>query len=587
MTRRNLTKSNSPAFVTLDELAAQVADGDRFGVGGHHFARLPIALLRNIAALHKKKLAYTAWAGGLALEVLLEAGAVASIDLCFSSLDIFGLPPRFRAAAEAGALPVRDWTALAMIEALRAAQQNLPSRSFQLPEGSAMLELVPGAQAVADPLSGEAVGVIPPLVLDTLVLHAPRADASGNVQIVGARALDLAMVGAARKVLVTVEEIVPVGSLAAAGRQTVITRNQVSAIALVPGGAWPCSCLPFYATDYAALASAFEGGETLADALALPEAGVPAHLGRAVRIRPADLPARFPAIHTAPAAPTIDEILAVRLAAELDDESFASAGAVSPLANVAYRLAKATHAPKMMLATLSCGHLDIAASPMLLSALESLDAETAAAHAGGDDTYSAYYQAGSVTHEIIGAAQVDRLGRVNNLAIRKKNGGLLRLPGQGGMADVANMHRNYALYVTRHSTLSLVESVDFASSGRGLLTASERIAAGYRPGSAQVFTDLCIFRLDEATRELVVTEILPGSSREAILAATGFTPEFAPDCRDTAMPDPDILEILRRQIDPLGLRRLEFVGARDRGGLIAEILAADRHLIDELGGQQE
>ncbi|MBN9016378.1 MAG: CoA-transferase [Rhizobiales bacterium] len=584
MNRQNLVKSNTPAFVDLPTLAGMVADGDRFGVGGHHFARLPIALLRSIAALHKTNLAYTAWAGGLALEMLLEAGCVGSIDLCFSSLDIFGLPPRFRACAEAEAVPLRDWTALAMIEALRAAQRNIPSGAFQLPVGSAMMERVPGARTVADPLVGEPIGAIPPLALDTVVLHAPRADASGNVQIIGARALDIAMVGAAKQVLVTVEEIVPVGTLGAAGRQTALTRNQISAIAVVPGGAWPASCLPFYATDYAALAAAFESEAPLAESLALPEAGVPAHPRRAVAIRAADLPQRFPAILPAPAAPTIDEIMAVRLAAELDDESFASAGAVSPLANVAYRLAKATHAPHMMLATLSCGHLDIAPSPMLLSALESLDAETAAAHAGGDDTYSTYYQAGAVTHEIIGAAQVDRLGRVNNLALVKKSGGKLRLPGQGGMADVSNMHRDYAIYVTRHSPLSIVDEVAFASSGRGLLSAAERAAAGYRTGRAQIFTDLCVFRLDAETRELVVAEIMPGASREAIGSASGFTPRFAADCREIALPDADILDILRRQTDPLGLRRLEFVGARERGGLIASILAEDRRLVEQYAG---
>ena len=50
--------------------------------------------------------------------------------------------------------------------------------------------------------------------------------------------------------------------------------------------------------------------------------------------------------------------------------------------------------PDMIIATFSCGHLDIAPSPMILSLIESLDAETAVAHAGGDDSYSAFYQAG-------------------------------------------------------------------------------------------------------------------------------------------------------------------------------------------------
>ncbi|MBB5753740.1 CoA-transferase [Prosthecomicrobium pneumaticum] len=589
----SLVKPNRPVFTDLDGLAARVGAGGRFGVGGHHFARLPIALLRAVAARGVTGLRYTAWAGGLPLEILLEAEAVASADLCFSSLDIFGLPPRFRAAVESGALPLEDWTALAMIEALRAAATNMPSRSFQLPAGSAMMERMPTARRVADPLTGAPVGAVPPLVLDTLVLHAPRADESGNVEIYGARALDLAMVGAARTVLVTVDAIVPTGTLGARGRQTVILRNQVTAIAQHDGAAWPTSSLPHYVTDYAALAAAFSGAAPLADSLALPEGGVPAHLVAAAAIppeaaaiagalRPGADGLAAPAIVPAAAPASLDEIMVCRVAAELDDDSFASAGAVSPLANVAYRLAKATHAPGMIVATLSCGHLDIAPSPMVLSLIEGFDAATAAAHAGGDDTYAALYQAGAVTHEIVGAAQVDRFGRVNTLSIRKKNGGQIRLPGQGGMADVANMHRDYGLYVTRHSPLSLVAEVDIASSARGLIRPEERAAAGYRTGRALVFTDLAVFRLDAGTGLLVVAELMPGTTREALAAATGFPLIFDEDVRPVALPEPGTLETLRHTIDPLGLRRLEFVAARDRGALIGAILAADRALVDRL-----
>jgi glutaconate CoA-transferase subunit A len=331
------------------------------------------------------------------------------------------------------------------------------------------------------------------------------------------------------------------------------------------------------------LAQAFGSEAPLLQTLNLPDDGVPPSLRRAVAIRADDLPLSFPSIHRAASQATLDEIMAVRIAAELDNESFASAGAVSPLANVAYRLAKATHAPGMIIATLSCGHLDIAPSPMILSLIESLDAETAAAHAGGDDTYSAYYQAGAVTHEIIGAAQIDRHGRVNNLAIHRKKGGFIRLPGQGGMADVANMHRDYALYVTRHSPLTFVDSVDAASSGRGLLTEAERAAAGYRTGQAVVFSDLCVFRLDPNSRQLVVIETMPGVDRNRIADSTGFPLVFAEDCTETALPSAELLDVLRHRIDPLGLRRLEFIGARERGGLLAEILAADRSLVDRLG----
>lgn len=586
MTRTSLVKPNRPLFTDLAGLAGLVRDHDVFGVGGHHFARLPVALIKAITERDVKGLRYVSWAGGLPLELLLEAEAVAEIDTCFSSLDIFGLPPRFRGAAETMALPVRDWTALAMIQALRAAQQNLPSLPFQPPVGSDMLARVPGVTLAPDAIDGEMVASAPALRLDTLVLHAQRADESGNVQILGPRALDVAMVGAARQVLVTVEEIVPVGALAQAGRQTVLTRNQVTAIALAPGAAYPTSCLPFYVTDYARLSQAFgDAGQRLSRSLSMPEAGLPAQVVAAARIDAATVNAvaadlASPAVLPASGPASIDEILATRIAAELGNDSFASAGAVSPLANVAYRLAKATHAPEMMIATMSCGHLDVAPSPMILSLLESLDGETAAAHAGGDDTYSTYYQAGAVTHEIVAAAKVDRRGRVNTIALTKPSGGFVRLPGQGGMADVANMHRDYLLYVPRHSPLSVVDEVEIASSARGLLTEDERSPHGYRTGRSLVFTDLCIFRLDAETRQLVVIETMPGVTLEQIREATGFPVSVDLECCPVAVPDTDVLALLRSHIDPLGLRRLEFVNAKGRTALLSEILGLDSEFVD-------
>lgn len=573
----SLAKSNRPTIETLDALAARVAPGSRLSVGGHHFARLPIALLTKLADSGVGDLNYFAWAGGLPLELLLEANAVSSIDICFSSLDIFGLAPKFRDVAENRRLPVRDWPALAMIQGLRAAQQNLPFMPVQLPEGSTMIERCPAVSYHRDARTGRVVGLVEAQVIDTVLLHAPRADTAGNVEIYGARALDLPIVGAARQVLVTVDEIVPAGTLRNNGRQTIITRNLVTAIAEVDGGAYPTSCLPHYATDFSRIREILDGRHgSLRSALKKPADAPPAVLRKAAKARPEDVvPGPFRSNAPAPATPTIDEIMSVRIARMLDNESFASAGAVSPLGNVAFRLAKATHAPDLFIGTFSCGHVDIAAGTMTLSMLEAMDAGSAVSHNGGDDTYSTYYQAGIVTHEIIGAAQIDARGRTNNLELTKPSGGKLRLPGQGGMSDVANMHQNYVVYVPRHSKASLVESVEMVSSARGVISAAEREMAGYRPGETFLVTNLCVFRYDEKAGQLVVVERMPGVARETIIAETGFKVLFSEDCIEMAAPTAEELRILREEIDPMGIRRLEFVGARDRGALLDEILERD------------
>src|SRR5271154_4305049 len=117
-------------IVGLDELAQQVPSGARIGVGGVHHARLPIALIENVLALGRQDFTYVSWGGGLPLELFLEAGAIKKLVFCFSSLDILGLAPRFRAALESGRIEVEEWSALAMIQGLHAAFFNLPEMPF-------------------------------------------------------------------------------------------------------------------------------------------------------------------------------------------------------------------------------------------------------------------------------------------------------------------------------------------------------------------------------------------------------------------------------------------------------------------------
>src|ERR1051325_10222390 len=122
-------------LLKLDELATMVPDGVPLGIGGVHLSRLPIALIRQVLARGKKDFVFTSWGGGLPLELFLEANAVRKLIFCFSSLDVFGLAPRFRDALESKRIEIEEWTALAMAQALHAAHFNLPEMPFQLPLG--------------------------------------------------------------------------------------------------------------------------------------------------------------------------------------------------------------------------------------------------------------------------------------------------------------------------------------------------------------------------------------------------------------------------------------------------------------------
>ena len=128
---------------------------------------------------------------------------------------------------------------------------------------------------------------------------------------------------------------------------------------------------------------------------------------------------------------------------------------------------------------------------------------------GGEDSYRWYYQQGRVTCEVVTAAQIDRRARTNNIELTSPSGRRVRLPGQGGMADVADLHQNFFLYLTRHSPLTLVENVQRLSAARSLTDPAARRPAGLRPGVIQLITNLGVFRYAPSARRAGPAEPAP------------------------------------------------------------------------------
>ena len=64
-------------------------------------------------------------------------------------------------------------------------------------------------------------------------------------------------------------------------------------------------------------------------------------------------------------------------------------------------------------------------------------------------------------------------------------------------------------------------------------------------GPTAVITDLCILEPDPTSKELLVTQIHPGLTREQIVAATGWPVRFTADVGQTEPPSAEVLEVLR------------------------------------------
>jgi glutaconate CoA-transferase subunit A len=117
---------------------------------------------------------------------------------------------------------------------------------------------------VTDPYTGREILVVPPIRPDWAVIHALRADVSGNV-VCSAMESDRLAVLAADRSVVTVEEVVPAGALLARPGEIFLSALHIDLVVSAPLGAHPAGCVNLYGVDrahmerYMALSKTAEG----------------------------------------------------------------------------------------------------------------------------------------------------------------------------------------------------------------------------------------------------------------------------------------------------------------------------------------
>jgi len=74
----------------------------------------------------------------------------------------------------------------------------------------------------------------------------------------------------------------------------------------------------------------------------------------------------------------------------------------------------------------------------------------------------------------------------------------------------------------------------------------------------------------------------PGVNVAQIQAHTGFELLIAEDVCETPMPSVEELRLLREEIDPLGIRRLEALSGAARRELLRQILSAEKRFSQQV-----
>jgi glutaconate CoA-transferase subunit A len=192
----------------VEALAARVPDGAKIAVvkndNGVPMEQVRALIRRGIRDLH----VVCVPTGGMAVDLLVGAGCVKTLETAGVTLDEFGQAPAFGRAVRDGRIRLKDATCPAIYAALQAGEKRIPFIPLRGLIGSDVQKnrddwkIIDNPFAVDDP-----VVLLEAIVPDIALIHAPMADRYGNVYV-GERRELMTMAHAALSTIVTTEEIV-------------------------------------------------------------------------------------------------------------------------------------------------------------------------------------------------------------------------------------------------------------------------------------------------------------------------------------------------------------------------------------------
>jgi glutaconate CoA-transferase subunit A len=165
-----------------------------------------------------------------------------------------GLLRRLRDAVENGfphPLEIEEHSHAAMANAYEAGAAGLPCAVFRGYRGAELAKVNPNIRSVTCPFTGEVLAAVPAVRPDVTFIHAQKADRKGNVLVEGIVGIQKEAVLAAKRAVVTVEEVVD-SFEGLHPNLTILPSWTIAAICVVPGGAHPSYTHGYYARDNAA-----------------------------------------------------------------------------------------------------------------------------------------------------------------------------------------------------------------------------------------------------------------------------------------------------------------------------------------------
>lgn len=247
-----ISTKRTSKVISLQEAAVWIKNGMKIGLAGGHSREAPCAFVRELIRQGIKDLTIIpSNSTAYQTDILLGAGCVKTLYSSYVGLDYIGVAPNYRRLAESGQLEILEFDEMGLLRGLKAAGSGLAF--FPLPDGMRAVDNVRANpdyyKEITDPFTGKKVIVVSPIAPEIAVIHTGKCDAYGNARELGF--VDGIMFMAAKKVIVTTEEVVSLEDTRAHYKEVTIYGRFVDAVVEVPFGGHPGPCSGFYPADSA------------------------------------------------------------------------------------------------------------------------------------------------------------------------------------------------------------------------------------------------------------------------------------------------------------------------------------------------
>lgn len=545
-----------------------VKDGDYLGIGGFGMDRIPACALHEIVRQKKKHLTLAGHTATHDGQILSAGNCIDKVDAAYVvGIELLGLSPNYRRLFQEGKVQVIEWTNATLAWRYKAASMGisfLPVRSMLGTDTIKFSKVV----EYKCPFTGETYALVPACSPDVAIIHVPRADKYGNAQIDGIIVSDIDLAKAAKKVIITTEEIIPTDKIRQESERTAIPYYYVDAVVHVPYGSYPGNMPGRYYLDIEHLNkwnSAEKDTATLEKFVKkyiydvkdwneyLELCGGKKRLDelRSIELVEKSESSPLPSFLSPLPSYNMTEFMICAASRFLEDGKTAVVGTGLPM--LASMLAGKTHAPNLLL-MFEAGGIAPLLPALPMSVGDSRTFYKALAATSMPDIMETCAR-GMVDYAFLGGAQIDRFGNLNSTIIGEDyDKPKVRLPGSGGANDLASLCWQ-TIIIIKMDKHKFVEKLDFLTTPGYLTGKGMREKAGLPPGTGpyKVITDYCVLGFNPDTKEMEVESLHPGITFDQVQERCSWKLKVqSGKLKVTSEPTQKELEILRKEIDPKG-----------------------------------